>query len=207
MSFGKGVAEISKVSQFTRRGSGRSDNNAGEITSSWREEPGQYLAVQQDATLAGASWRLTISTPRRTSRKSAHSSRQYLCVSKTHSLILERFLFNECEALLSPFQNSCAWGSARTLSKRSLALPGLVAYWPDILPSRVLRPAAVRAGIEKLIGWYTFGHTFSTIPVANGENLNVVQELMRHANCRTTLEIYPKLEFRQSARRKAGVWE
>jgi hypothetical protein len=26
--------------------------------------------------------------------------------------------------------------------------------------------------------------------MANGENVNVVQELMRHANCRCTLEIY-----------------
>jgi site-specific recombinase XerD len=26
--------------------------------------------------------------------------------------------------------------------------------------------------------------------IANGENVKVVQELMRHANCRCTLEIY-----------------
>jgi site-specific recombinase XerD len=26
--------------------------------------------------------------------------------------------------------------------------------------------------------------------IANGENVRVVQELMRHANCRCTLEIY-----------------
>jgi integrase len=63
-------------------------------------------------------------------------------------------------------------------------------YWPDSLLSRVIRPAAVRAGIQKHIGWHTFRHSFSTILVANGENVKVVQELMRHANCRCTLEIY-----------------
>ena len=33
-------------------------------------------------------------------------------------------------------------------------------------------------------------HSFSTMLMANGENVKVVGELMRHANCRCTLEIY-----------------
>ena len=48
----------------------------------------------------------------------------------------------------------------------------------------------MRAGIVKRIGWHTFRHSFSTLLMANGENVKVVQELMRHANCRCTLEIY-----------------
>jgi integrase len=63
-------------------------------------------------------------------------------------------------------------------------------YWPDILLSRVVRPALARAGINKLVGWHTFRHSFSTILIGNGENVKVVQELMRHSNCRCTLEIY-----------------
>jgi integrase len=63
-------------------------------------------------------------------------------------------------------------------------------YWPDILLSRVVRPAVARAGINKLVGWHTFRHSFSTILIGNGENVKVVQELMRHSNCRCTLEIY-----------------
>ena len=63
-------------------------------------------------------------------------------------------------------------------------------YWPDILLSRVVRPAATRAGIQKHVGWHTFRHSFSTILIGNGENVKVVQELMRHSNCRCTLEIY-----------------
>src|SRR5271165_1802742 len=44
-------------------------------------------------------------------------------------------------------------------------------YWPDILLARVVRPAAVRAGIQKHIGWHTFRHSFSTMLMANGENV------------------------------------
>jgi integrase len=74
-------------------------------------------------------------------------------------------------------------------------------YWPDILLSRVVRPAAARAGIKKHIGWHTFRHSFSTMLMANGENVKVVQELMRHANCRCTLEIYS--QARLQAKREA----
>ena len=63
-------------------------------------------------------------------------------------------------------------------------------YWPDIILSRIVRPAAARAGIRKHFGWHTFRHSFSTILIGNGKNVKVVQELMRHSNCRCTLEIY-----------------
>ena len=80
-------------------------------------------------------------------------------------------------------------------------------YWPDILLSRVLRPAAVRAGIQKHIGWHTFRHTFSTILMANGENVKVVQELMRHANCRCTLEIYSQARIQAKREAQSRVVE
>jgi integrase len=77
-------------------------------------------------------------------------------------------------------------------------------YWPDILLSRVIRPAAARAGIRKDIGWHTFRHSFSSMLMANGENVKVVQELMRHANCRCTLEIYSqaRIQAKQEAQRR-----
>lgn len=74
-------------------------------------------------------------------------------------------------------------------------------YWPDSLLAHVIRPAAARAGIQKHIGWHTFRRTFSTLLMANGENVKVVQELMRHANCRSTLEIYS--QARNEAKRAA----
>jgi integrase len=74
-------------------------------------------------------------------------------------------------------------------------------YWPDSLLSHVIRPAAKRAGIRKRISWHTFRHSFSTLLMANGENVKVMQELMRRANCRCTLEIYSQAQ--SQAKRKA----
>jgi integrase len=69
---------------------------------------------------------------------------------------------------------------------------GKAPLWPGTTLEKVIRPAALRAGIRKKIGWHTFRHTYSTLLIANGENVKVVQELMRHASCRFTLEIYPQ---------------
>jgi integrase len=72
---------------------------------------------------------------------------------------------------------------------------------PDMVLAKVIRPAAVRAGIQKRIGWHTFRHTYSTTLIANGENVKVVQELMRHANSRCTLDVYS--QARLTAKREA----
>ena len=66
---------------------------------------------------------------------------------------------------------------------------------------KIIRPAASRAGIRKVIGWHTFRHTYSTLLIANGENVKVVQELMRHASTRFTIEIYT--QARIEAKRQA----
>ncbi len=95
----------------------------------------------------------------------------------------------------SPYRQPDDWVFASSHTR------GRHPYWPDIVLSRVIRPAAARAGIQKHIGWHTFRHSFSTMLVANGENLKVVQELMRHANCRCTLEIYS--QARTQAKREA----
>jgi integrase len=74
-------------------------------------------------------------------------------------------------------------------------------YWPDALLQKIIRRAALRAGINKQIGWHTFRHTFSTLLIANGENVKVVQELMRHASSRCTVEVYS--QARVPAKRQA----
>jgi integrase len=63
-------------------------------------------------------------------------------------------------------------------------------YWPDSALRKAVRPAAVRGGIVKHIGWHTFRHSFATLLKANGEDVKVVQESLRHANSRITLDVY-----------------
>jgi site-specific recombinase XerD len=52
-----------------------------------------------------------------------------------------------------------------------------------------MRPAVKRAGISKRVGWRTFRHSFATLLKANGEDVKVVQEALRHANSRITLKV------------------
>jgi len=68
-------------------------------------------------------------------------------------------------------------------------------FWPDIVLAKIIRPAAQRADVNKQIGWHTFRHTFSTLLIGNGENVKVVQELMRHASSRCTLEVYSQAKI------------
>ena len=63
-------------------------------------------------------------------------------------------------------------------------------YWPENLLRRHTRPAAKRCGITKTIGWHAFRHNNATQLKANGEDVKVVQESLRHANNRITLDTY-----------------
>ena len=69
-------------------------------------------------------------------------------------------------------------------------MQGKQPYWPDSLMRRVIRPAAVRAGISKHIGWHTFRHSLATLLKANGEDVKTVQESLRHATSKITLDTY-----------------
>jgi integrase len=85
---------------------------------------------------------------------------------------------------MSPFNQETDWVFA------SPEMKGLQPYWPENLLRRHIRPAAVRCGIKKTIGWHTFRHSYATQLNANGEDVKVVQESLRHANSRITLDTY-----------------
>jgi integrase len=53
-----------------------------------------------------------------------------------------------------------------------------------------IRPAALRVGIVKQIGWHTFRHTYSSLLRQNRTDIKVTQELLRHASSRVTLDTY-----------------
>jgi integrase len=85
---------------------------------------------------------------------------------------------------MSPYTTPGDWVFA------SPTMRGKQPYWPDNLMKRYIRPVARKAGIHKQIGWHTFRHTFGTLLKANGEDVKTVQELLRHATSRITLEVY-----------------
>jgi integrase len=73
------------------------------------------------------------------------------------------------------------WASPHRKGKQPL--------WLSTIMRCHIQPAAKRAG-QKTIGWHTFRHTFSSLVKSMGVDVKVVQELVRHASCGTTMNIY-----------------
>jgi integrase len=61
---------------------------------------------------------------------------------------------------------------------------------PDMILKRHIRPALVRIGVQKKIGWHSFRHGLATMLRQKGVDVKTAQELLRHANSRITLDIY-----------------
>ena len=92
--------------------------------------------------------------------------------------------------VLRQWRSCCSYNQNDDWVFASPLTKGQQPYWPENLMKRGIRPAAKRAKIMKHISWHTFRRTFSTLLKANGEDIKTVQELLRHANSRITLDIY-----------------
>jgi integrase len=84
----------------------------------------------------------------------------------------------------SPYRGPTNWVFA------SHRMKGRQPLWPESLWRRYGKPAVRRAGISKRVGWHTFRHSYTTLLKDNGEDIKVVQELLRHANARVTMDVY-----------------
>jgi integrase len=77
-----------------------------------------------------------------------------------------------------------------TDANRAGAKRGKQPVWLSTVMRDHIQPVARELGINKKLSWHTFRHTFSSILKANGEDVKVVQELLRHATSRMTLDTY-----------------
>jgi len=77
-----------------------------------------------------------------------------------------------------------------TDAKRAGARRGKQPVWLSAVMRDHIQPVARSLGIRKKLSWHTFRHTFSSILKANGEDVKVVQELLRHSTSRMTLDTY-----------------
>ena len=75
-------------------------------------------------------------------------------------------------------------------ANRAGAKRGKQPVWLSTVMRCHIQPIARKLRITKKISWHTFRHTFSTLLKANGEDVKVVQELLRHATAKTTLDLY-----------------
>src|SRR6266852_3794290 len=84
----------------------------------------------------------------------------------------------------SPYQQPTDWVFA------SPEMKGKQPFWPDTMWRRYGKPAVTAAKITKRVAFHTFRHTYTTLLTQNNEDVKVVQELLRHANSRITLDLY-----------------
>ena len=114
-----------------------------------------------------------------------------------HPLVLDALLKWREESLYKE-PGEFLFASARLNGKKPLS--------PDSLLKRSIRPALERAGIvDKQIGWHNFRHSLATNLRAMGVDVKVAQGLLRHANSRTTLDIYTRAVSQQKRDANAMV--
>ena len=77
-----------------------------------------------------------------------------------------------------------------TDANRAGAKRGKQPVWLSTVMRDYIQPTARKLGIQKKMSWHTFRHTFSSILKGNGEDVKVVQELLRHSTSRMTLDTY-----------------
>jgi len=77
--------------------------------------------------------------------------------------------------------------------------------WQESILADHIKPAAEAAKIQGKVGWHTFRHTYSSLLRDLGTDVKVQQELLRHADISTTMNIYTQAvsEKKRKAARKA----
>jgi integrase len=89
----------------------------------------------------------------------------------------------------TPYHAPTDWVFA-TDSNRAGEKRGKQPLWLCKVMGYHIQPIAKKLGIRKRIGWHTFRRTYSSILKDNGEDVKVVQELLRHASTKVTLDVY-----------------
>lgn len=93
-------------------------------------------------------------------------------------------------ALLLDWRQRCPYNQDSDYVFASPEMHGKQPLWPSSAMSKHIRPAAERAGITKHVRWHVFRHSFATLLKGNGEDVKTVQESLRHADSKITLDTY-----------------
>jgi len=120
---------------------------------------------------------------------------------------LDDFMIEELLAWyrITPYQKPEDWVFASD-SPRAGAKRGKQPYWPMTIMRMFIKPVAKRLGIGN-IGWHTFRHTYSNLLHANREDPKVVQELLRHASIKVTMDVYTQAVTSEKRKAQSRVVE
>ena len=83
----------------------------------------------------------------------------------------------------TPFREPEDWVFA-TNSSRAGKKRGKQPLWLSTVMRYHIEPVVRKLGIKKRVDWHTFRRTYATLLKANGEDVKVVQELLRHGSIR-----------------------
>jgi integrase len=92
--------------------------------------------------------------------------------------------------VLTRWRAVCPYNQPSDYIFGSSQMQGKQPLWPNSAMEDHIRPAAIRAGIEKRIGWHVFRHSFGTLVKATGADVATTQALMRHANVSIRMDTY-----------------
>jgi integrase len=96
-------------------------------------------------------------------------------------------------AMLSEWRQKTEFASAEDWVFASWHLGGTMPPRPNNVQRRILIPAGKRAGLSFSLGWHTLRHTYKTWLDELEIPLTVQRDLMRHADIRTTAQVYGSL--------------
>jgi integrase len=92
--------------------------------------------------------------------------------------------------VLTNWREQCTYNQQGDFIFASVEMNGKQPLWPNSAMERYVRPSALRADIQKRVGWHMFRHTYGTLLKAEGADVATVQSLMRHANVSVTMDHY-----------------
>src|SRR6185437_6620519 len=99
----------------------------------------------------------------------------------------------------------CAYNQPKDWVFASPARRGKQPYWPSSIYRVYLKPVLENIlKIKEPVGWHTLRHSLGTLMKANGEDVKTIQETLRHANFKVTMDVYTQgiTAIRRSAHSK-----
>jgi len=96
----------------------------------------------------------------------------------------------EVAEILWAWRLRCAYNEPKDWVFASPKVKGRQPYWPSSIYRVYLKPALKELGIADPVGWHTLRHSLGTLMKANGEDVKTIQETLRHANFKVTMDVY-----------------
>lgn len=110
---------------------------------------------------------------------------------------IDQYTANDLKAWQSvtKYRKPGDWVFATDSNRAGKEKRGKQPLWLAKIMQYHIQPLVKKLGINKHVGWHTFRRTFTSLLTANRENVKVVQELLRHASAKITMDTYAQAQM------------